>query len=102
MNLKPTTSYDFSKEDLAFVLELAKVGHVHLLSNQVLLIEVNEPSHHSSSSLTFKEYGGTDNKKCDGLVLPSNWVIEHISGIGHHQICGVQSIQITFGIKRIK
>lgn len=30
MKLKPLTSYDFSKADLEFVLELAKVGHVHL------------------------------------------------------------------------
>jgi hypothetical protein len=32
--LKPGTSYDFNEADLQFVLELAKVGHVHLLSNK--------------------------------------------------------------------
>jgi hypothetical protein len=91
MKLKPNTSYDFSKEDYEFVIELAKVGHVHLLSNQVALI--TEPGYSESSSLTFKDNMG--DRKSPGLVLPPNWCIEWIGG-------SEKSLRVIFGVKKDK
>lgn len=95
MKLKPSTSYEFSKSDLEFVLELAKVGHVHLLSNQVSLVSIKETGQ-SSSSLSFKEWTGSDeSNKCDGMQLPSNWVIEYIGASDN-------KLHVTFGVKKVK
>ena len=98
VKLKPTTSYDFSKSDLEFVLELAKVGHVNLLSSQVTLVVFKE--HESFCGMTFKDYGGGDLKKCEGLQLPENWVLEGVYAKGHHDIKGVLQLQMTFGVKK--
>lgn len=96
MKLKPTTSYDFTKADLEFVLELAKVGHVHLLSSQVSLCVFKD--YDNSIGFSFVDYTG--NEKCNGLTLPSNWTIESIYATGHHQITGVQKLSITFKVTR--
>ena len=96
MKLKPTTSYDFSKSDLDFVLEIAKVGHVHLLSNQVSLVVFKE--HDSSIGMTFMDYGGGDDKKCIGLQLPDNWYLENIYAQGHHELKGVLKLSLTFKV----
>lgn len=79
--LKPNTSYDFSDEDLLFVIQLAKVGSVHTLSSQVVLT--------SKTSIEFKENVGEH--KCPGLRLPENWVIEYISA---HE----EQVHITFKV----
>jgi len=88
--LKPTTGYHFSEADLKFVLELAKVGSVHLLSSQVSLTSRKESS---TLNLTFKDYGGTEGKSCDGLKLPDNWVIENIYSSG-------DVLSVLFGVKK--
>lgn len=83
--LKPHTVYGFSTSDLEFVLEIAKVGHVHLLSNQVSLL--------TDQTFSFKEYGEEESKKCDGLKIPDNWAIEHIGKKDNY-------LYITFGVKK--
>ena len=90
-NLKPKTQYHFSKEDLEFIIELVKVGYVHMLSSQVTL--------HSRKCIQFKEFSG-DNDGCDGLKLPENWIVEGIYGepIGQYDA----DVKITFGIKKMK
>jgi len=72
MKLKPSTIYDFSDEDLAVAIELAKIGSVRLLSNQVTL------KSDKNAGLLFKDSSENDNKKLEGLKLPQNWVIEWI------------------------
>ncbi len=91
MKLKPNTTYSFSKSDLEFVCELAKVGHVHLLSDQVSVIQHNASG---GANISFKEYGGGGDKQCFGLKLPDNWVIEWI---GCDAEC--KYLKITFGVK---
>jgi hypothetical protein len=91
--LKPTTNYRFSESDLQFVLELAKCGHVHLLSNQVSMIDVRSSG--NRPNFTFKEYGITDMVGCEGLKMPENWVIEGI-------YTDDNSLNITFGVLPIK
>lgn len=86
--LKPNTTYKFTDADKQFVLELAKVGHVSLLTSQVSLI--TKPDSHNPY-LSFKEYGSNENDKCEGLKLPHNWVIEYISAKDNQ-------ISITFGV----
>lgn len=86
IKLNPSTTYSFLKEDLDFVLELAKVGHVHLLSDQVTLLS-------EKNGLSFKTYGNDSEKGCDGLKLPDNWFIEGIYTKGE------QSLSITFRVK---
>ena len=88
INLKPTTSFTFTKDDLDYVLQLAKVGHVNLLSSQVSLITKDK-------SFNFKVYNDDKNKECKGLTMPSNWCIEFI-GTSENFIC------ITFGVKKIE
>ena len=85
MKLQTKTDYIFSKEDLDFVLELAKVGGVNLLSSQVRLISEKE-------GFSFKEYHN-DGGGCDGLKIPENWVIEFIGRKG-------ENTAITFGVKK--
>jgi hypothetical protein len=87
--LKPTTQFDFTNEDLQFVIELAKVGHVHLLSNQVSLISIKE--YDETASLEFKDIMGKE--KCAGLQLPANWVIEWVGSSKNR-------LSITFGVKK--
>lgn len=88
--LKPGTSYDFNEADLQFVVELAKVGHVHLLSNQVSLITTRE--YDENASMEFKDI--MSEEKCDGLRLPHNWCIEWIGS-------SKKGISITFGVKKV-
>lgn len=88
--LKPGTSYDFSEADLRFVIELAKVGHVHLLSKQVSLTK--ESGYDESASINFTDI--INKEKCDGLQLPSNWVIEWIG-------CSKKGVCVTFGVKKV-
>lgn len=90
MKLKPSTTYDFTKEDYDFVIELAKVGHVSLLSNQVSLI--SKPGYSDSGSLDFKDNMG--GKKCPGLQLPANWCIEWV-GVNNN------ILHVTFGVKKL-
>ncbi len=85
MELKKNTTYRLSKADKEFAMELAKIGHVHFLSDQVTLKAMSE------KSLSFKEYG---EKSCDGLVLPENWVIEFVGVVNG-------GVSITFGIKKL-
>lgn len=84
MELNVKTTYRFSEADLKFAIELAKIGDVHLLSDQVTL-----KSHDNKSNLSFKEYG--DNGS-DGLQIPANWFIEWIGSKG-------DIVNVTFGIK---
>ena len=70
--LNPSTNYAFSEADLKFVLELAKVGYVHLLSNQVSLLS------NKGDGLSFTHYSNDPDKKVDGLKLPDNWLVEGI------------------------
>lgn len=88
MKLKPNTSYRFSESDLKFVCELAKVGHVHILSEQVSLMS---QSVSGDTSLSFKDYG-TGDRECLGLSLPDNWVIEWIGASD-------KFLKVTFGVK---
>ena len=90
IKLKPTTQHSFTKQDLEFAMELAKVGHVHLLSNQITLTDVKGSSS-SNLNLQFKEYG--DNG-CDGMKLPDNWLIEEI-------YASERGLSITFGVIKI-
>jgi hypothetical protein len=87
MKLNPNTDYCFSEADYAFCIELAKVGHVHLLSCQVSLT--------SKGGISFIERVGE--KKVAGLTLPDNWCIEYIgsSPVDQHHA----GITITFGVK---
>lgn len=89
MPLKPSTDYHFSEYDKAFAMELAKIGHVHFLSNQVIL-KAWPTSNGGTSQLNFVEYG---DKGCVGLVLPSNWAIEWIGSDVNH-------LSVTFGVTR--
>jgi hypothetical protein len=86
MKLKPTTRYTFSPADLEFVLELAKVGHVHLLSSQVSLTGFD------GKWFSFKDFGDS-HTTCNGLQLPPNWVIEWVGFSG-------DIIKITFGVAK--
>jgi hypothetical protein len=86
MKLKPSTTYNFSGKDLAFVNELAKIGYIHLCSSQVLLMSANE-----RDGINFKDYGNETMGACEGLVLPENWNIE---GIYHDE----KFIKVTFGV----
>lgn len=88
MKLKPNTTYRFSESDLKFVCELAKVGHVHLLSEQVSLITIATSG---DLSLSFKDYG-TEGRECLGLKMPDNWVIEWVGA-------GDKFLKVTFGVK---
>lgn len=88
--LKPTTQYIFSEADLQFILELAKVGHVNLLSSQVSFIALGSSS--SKPHFSFKDYGCE--VKCDGLQMPPNWVIEGI-------YTGENTLKITFGVSKV-
>jgi hypothetical protein len=88
--LKPSCSYTFNKEDLAFVLELAKVGHVHLLSSQVTLTSYGDSNRFG---FTFKEFG--NEVECIGLKMPDNWCIEGI-------YCREYQMAITFGVEKSK
>lgn len=88
--LKPSTNYSFNENDLKFVVELAKVGHVHLLSNQVSLITTNDYS--EGAAMDFKD--SMNEEKCDGLRLPQNWCIEWIGS-------SKSKLHITFGIKKV-
>ncbi len=85
MKLKPNTRYRLSEADKAFVLELAKVGHVNLLTHQVSL---RSSKKYGGSGLSFKETGGNG---CPGLVIPKNWVIEYIG-------TDDDILHVTFGI----
>lgn len=87
IKLKPTTSFCFSKEDYEFILELAKVGYVKLLSSQVEL-----KSDRENYGITFIDHVGIN--KCDGLKLPDNWIIEYVCVNGGF-------FSITFGVKPI-
>lgn len=89
MKLKPSTTFDFTDDDLLFVIELAKVGHVSLLSNQVSLI--SKPGYSETNNLNFKDSMGK--YKCNGLQLPANWCIEWI-GVNNN------ILHVTFGVKK--
>lgn len=85
MKLKPSVRYSFSKEDLEFALELAKVGQICLLSSQVCLQSTK------NAPILFTDSAGET--VCDGLQLPSNWLIE---GIYQDD----QYISVTFGVRK--
>lgn len=85
--LKPSTSYTFTEADLEFVLELSKVGHVHLLSSQVELYLGKDIG---SNGVSFVDGYGSDSK-CPGLTLPSGWVIE---GIWYRE----KGVSVTFRV----
>ena len=87
IKLSPTTNYCFTEEDFRFILELAKVGYVNLLTYQVLLITG------AKKGFAFK-YSGDENE-CKGLQLPQDWYIETIYPQG-------DSIQITFRVDHTK
>lgn len=76
--------YRFTNEDKLFAMELAKVGHVKFLSSQVTLVS-------DDKGLQFKEHATEEENRCEGLTLPSNWVIE---GIYFRE----NGISVTFGI----
>lgn len=84
--LRPSTNYSFTREDLDFVLELAKVASVHLLSNQVSLMK--RANYDENASLTFND----TREKCFGLQLPENWFIEWI---GFSKGC----LNMTFAVR---
>lgn len=88
IKLKPNTTYTHSQADLQFVLELAKVGHVHLLSSQVSLI-----SEKRNSEISFKDWGSVGEKECKGLKIPENWHIEYIGIVD-------EALHITFGVSK--
>lgn len=88
--LKPSTSYDFTQDDMAFVLELAKVGHVHLLSNQVSLICVRE-SCAGGPFLSFKDHRN-DDEDCLGLEMPEDWYLEYVGA-------NDRELKMTFRVK---
>jgi len=91
-NLKPSTDYRLTEADWRFVCELAKVGYVHVLTNQVSLI-AETTGRKDAHSISFVEYGGGDeNRRCQGLKLPDHWLIEHISSSS-------ERLSITFFIK---
>ena len=90
--LKPTTTYSYSKADLDFCTELMKIGHVHIMSSQVVM-KVLKESHSSAISFSFKEFA-SEGKGCDGLKLPDNWVVEYIFSDGNQ-------LSITFGVHKI-
>ncbi len=89
---KSGTSYDFQKEDYDFILELSKVGYVHLLSNQVSFLD-EKAGRRESHGFAFKNYSVIDNEVCDGFKLPENWLIEHISS-------DENKLSITFKVMR--
>ena len=86
LTLRPTTTYDLTEADKAFCFELSKVGYVHLLSNQVVLMS-------DKDGVSFKTYSPDDEKCCEGLSLPSNWVVESIYARD-------DKIQVTFGVNK--
>ena len=78
-NFKPTCQYYFSDNDYKFIIQLAKVGSVHVLSKQVRLTSC------SNEQLTFLDYGdGNDDRACLGMTLPDGWIIEgvHVNKYG--------------------
>jgi hypothetical protein len=79
--LSTSIEYSLTQKDKMFAMELAKIGHVHLLSNQVSL--------KSKDSIQFKDY--LDGVK--GLILPDNWVIEYI---GYSD----GMVHMTFGVHK--
>lgn len=89
-NFKPTCQYYFSDNDYKFIIQLAKVGSVHLLSRQVRLIS------HDKDTLTFLCHvkDNDDDRNCLGMVLPDGWIIENIyvNAEGHSVV--------TFGVNR--
>lgn len=84
--LYPSFQHSLHGYDLAFCIELAKVGYVKILSKQVLFIS-------DKGHISFSDYAGE--KKCYGLKLPENWLIEFIS-------IGEDLIRITFAIHERK
>lgn len=72
------TVYHFSKSDLDFILSLAKIGHVHMLSSQVILTD-------SGRGISPKNIIG------QSLKLPENWRIEWVSASN-------DKVNITFEI----
>lgn len=87
-NFKPNCTYNFSDSDLKFIIQLAKVGKVNILSNQICLTSCE------NQKLVFLDYGrGESNERaCDGMTLPDGWIIEGI----YTEKDGCPSI--TFGI----
>jgi hypothetical protein len=73
--LKPSMSCSLNADDKAFVLELAKVGHVNILTSQVSLMVAAKRENYAT--INFSDNASTP--KCEGLQLPSNWAIEYIS-----------------------
>jgi hypothetical protein len=92
-NFKADSSYDFSKEDYDFILELSKVGYIHILSRQVSFMDDRAGRKEFSHSFPFKNYSINDKAACDGFKLPDNWIIEHISSDENR-------LSITFAITR--
>lgn len=92
IKLKPGTSYGFTPEDYEFILELTKVGAVHILSHQVQLLDINvgKTNTPTGHGFGFKDVSQSKNP-CNGLTLPDGWVIENI----YTMDCGTS---ITFGV----
>lgn len=78
-NFKPNCQYQFSDSDCKFIIQLAKIGEVHLLSKQVRLTSYN------NENLAFLDYGdGNGSLACLGMTLPDGWIIEgvHVNKFG--------------------
>lgn len=93
-NFKDSTSYDFSKSDYDFIIELSKVGYVHLLCNQVSLMDDRAGRRETHHSFPFKNGSIINQECCDGLKLPDNWLIEYISS-------DENKLSITFKVSKV-
>jgi hypothetical protein len=92
-NFKDGTSYDYSQADYDFILQLSKVGYVHLLSSQVSFMD-ERAGRRESHGFSFKNYSINNNESCDGFKLPDNWLIEHISS-------DENKLSITFKVSKV-
>ncbi len=93
-NFKDTCSYDFSKADYDFILELSKVGYVHLLGSQVAFMDDRAGRKETNHIFSFKNYSINKNEACDGFKLPDNWLIEYISS-------DENKLSITFKVSKV-
>lgn len=78
------TRYALSAADYTFCIELAKIGHVNIMSSQVTIIAIKG---YSEGGLDFSK-----NVK-NGINLPDNWRLE-FAGYSEER----KAFQITFKI----
>ena len=88
-NLFTNTSFDLSEKDYAFAIELAKIGHVHFLSSQVVFKDERFGKKEDAHSISVPR-NGTNVK---GFTFPKNWLVEYI-------IANEYGISITFKVEK--